>query len=60
MASDNDFSAITQLMDVKRLYEEQEEKWRIRLTNNTRRIRSRGKPCNYRIHNRKGMDKNRE
>ena len=31
MASDNDFSAITQLMDVKRLYEEQEEKWRIRL-----------------------------
>jgi twitching motility protein PilT len=32
MASDNDFSAITQLMDVKRLYEEQEEKWRIRLT----------------------------
>jgi chromosome segregation ATPase len=32
MASDNDFSAITQLMDVKRLYEEQEEKWKIRLT----------------------------
>ncbi len=32
MASDNDFSAITQLMDVKRLYEEQEEKWRIRLS----------------------------
>ncbi|HEV8118072.1 MAG TPA: PilT/PilU family type 4a pilus ATPase [Thermoanaerobaculia bacterium] len=32
MASDNDFSAITQLMDVKRLYEEQEEKWRLRLT----------------------------
>jgi twitching motility protein PilT len=32
MASDNDFSAITQLMDVKRLYEEQEEKWRIRIT----------------------------
>jgi twitching motility protein PilT len=31
MASDNDFSAITQLMDVKRLYEEQEEKWRLRL-----------------------------
>src|SRR6202162_5918631 len=30
MASDNDFSAITQLMDVKRLYEEQEEKWRVR------------------------------
>jgi twitching motility protein PilT len=32
MASDNDFSVITQLMDVKRLYEEQEEKWRLRLT----------------------------
>ena len=31
MASDNDFSAITKLMDVKRLYEEQEEKWRLRL-----------------------------
>ena len=32
MASDDDFSAITQLMDVKRLYEEQEEKWRLRLS----------------------------
>jgi twitching motility protein PilT len=32
MASDNDFSAITQLMDVKRLYEEQEEKWRLRIS----------------------------
>ena len=32
MASDNDFSAITQLMDVKRLYEEQEEKWKLRIT----------------------------
>ncbi len=31
MASDNDFSAITQLLEVKRLYEEQEEKWRLRL-----------------------------
>jgi chromosome segregation ATPase len=31
MASDNDFSAIVQLMDVKHLYEEQEEKWRLRL-----------------------------
>ena len=30
--SANDFSAITELMDVKRLYEEQEEKWRQRLT----------------------------
>ncbi|HEX2757982.1 MAG TPA: PilT/PilU family type 4a pilus ATPase [Thermoanaerobaculia bacterium] len=29
--SANDFSAITELMDVKRLYEEQEEKWRLRL-----------------------------
>ncbi len=27
----NDFSAITELMDVKKLYEEQEEKWRLRL-----------------------------
>ena len=32
MASDNDFSAIRELMDVKRLYEEQEEKWKLRLT----------------------------
>ena len=31
MASDNDFSAITQLMDVKKLYEEQEEKWKLRI-----------------------------
>jgi twitching motility protein PilT len=31
MASDNDFSAIVQLMDVKRLYEEQEEKWKLRI-----------------------------
>lgn len=32
MASDNDFAAITQLMDVKRLYEEQDEKWKLRFT----------------------------
>ncbi|MFN2387470.1 MAG: PilT/PilU family type 4a pilus ATPase [Thermoanaerobaculia bacterium] len=32
MASDNDFSAIRELMDVKRLYEEQEEKWKLRLS----------------------------
>jgi twitching motility protein PilT len=31
MASDNDFSAIVQLMDAKHLYEEQEEKWKLRL-----------------------------
>ena len=31
MSSDNDFSAILQLMDVKHLYEDQEEKWRLRL-----------------------------
>jgi twitching motility protein PilT len=31
MASDNDFSAIVQLMDVKHLYEEQEERWKTRL-----------------------------
>ena len=29
--SANDFSAITELMDIKRLYEEQEDKWRQRL-----------------------------
>ena len=32
MASANDFSAITELMDIKRLYEEQEEKWRQRVS----------------------------
>jgi twitching motility protein PilT len=32
MASDNDFSQITQLIEIKRLYEEQEEKWKLRLT----------------------------
>jgi twitching motility protein PilT len=31
MPSDNDFSAIVQLMDVKHLYEEQEEKWKLRI-----------------------------
>jgi twitching motility protein PilT len=31
MASDNDFSAIVQLMDVKHLYEEQEERWKVRI-----------------------------
>ena len=30
-SSSNDFSAILDLMDVKRLYEEQEEKWAMRL-----------------------------
>jgi len=32
MASDNDFSQITQLIEIKRLYEEQEEKWKLRLS----------------------------
>ncbi|MGA7990882.1 MAG: PilT/PilU family type 4a pilus ATPase [Thermoanaerobaculia bacterium] len=32
MASPNDFSAITELMDIKKLYEEQEEKWRQRVS----------------------------
>ncbi len=32
MASDNDFPAIRELMDVKKLYEEQEEKWKLRLS----------------------------
>jgi len=31
MASDNDFSAIVQLMDIKHLYEEQDEIWKLRL-----------------------------
>jgi len=30
--SPNDFSAITELLDIKRLYEEQEEKWKQRVT----------------------------
>jgi predicted nuclease with TOPRIM domain len=32
MASDSDFSQITQLLEIKRLYEEQEEKWKLRIT----------------------------
>src|SRR5207244_5793598 len=32
MSSDNDFAAIVQLMDVKHLYEEQEERWKLRLS----------------------------
>ena len=31
MPTDNDFSAIVQLMDTKHLYEEQEERWKLRL-----------------------------
>ena len=31
MASDNDFSQITQLLEIKRLYEEQEDKFKLRL-----------------------------
>jgi twitching motility protein PilT len=38
MASDNDFSAIVQLMDTKKLYEEQEEKWRLRLSDKDEEI----------------------
>ena len=38
MASDNDFSAIVQLMDTKKLYEEQEEKWRLRLADKDEEI----------------------
>ena len=29
--SANDFSAITELMDIKKLYEEQDEKWKLRV-----------------------------
>src|SRR5512140_650203 len=36
----NDFSAITELMDVKRLYEEQDEKWKLRLQEKEDAIRS--------------------
>jgi len=32
MASDNDFSQITQLIEIKRLYEEQEEKFKLRIS----------------------------
>lgn len=32
MASDGDFSQITQLLEIKRLYEEQEDKFKLRLT----------------------------
>jgi chromosome segregation ATPase len=32
MASDSDFSQITQLLEIKRLYEEQEEKWKLRIS----------------------------
>jgi twitching motility protein PilT len=38
--SANDFSAITELMDVKRLYEEQEDKWRQRLVEKEETISS--------------------
>jgi len=38
MASDNDFSAILQLMDVKHLYEDQEEKWRLRFAEKEQEI----------------------
>jgi twitching motility protein PilT len=38
MASDNDFSAIVQLMDTKKLYEEQEEKWRLRLADKDQEV----------------------
>lgn len=38
MASDNDFSAIVELMDVKHLYEEQEEKWRLRFAEKEQEI----------------------
>ena len=31
MPSDNDFAAIVELMEFKRLYEEAEEKWKLRL-----------------------------
>ena len=32
MASANDFSVITGLLDTKKLYDEQEEKWKLRLS----------------------------
>ncbi len=54
MASDNDFSAITQLMDVKRLYEEQEEKWRIRLAEKDEEISRHVEELNGLKHNVEG------
>ncbi len=36
--SANDFSAITELMDIKKLYEEQEEKFRLRITEKEEQI----------------------
>src|SRR5215471_10521103 len=54
MASDNDFSAITQLMDVKRLYEEQEEKWRLRLSEKEDEIGRYMEELNSQKHNLEG------
>lgn len=36
----NDFSAITELMDIKKLYEEQDEKWKLRLQEKDELLRS--------------------
>jgi twitching motility protein PilT len=46
MASDNDFSAIVQLMDTKKLYEESEEKWRLRLADKDEEITRLGAQVN--------------
>lgn len=46
MASDNDFSAIVQLMDTKKLYEESEEKWRLRLADKDEEITRLGAQLN--------------
>jgi twitching motility protein PilT len=38
--SANDFSAITELMDIKKLYEEMDEKWKLRMTEKEDLVRS--------------------
>jgi twitching motility protein PilT len=38
--SANDFSAITELMDIKKLYEEMDEKWKLRMTEKEELVRS--------------------
>ncbi len=46
MPSDNDFSAIVQLMDTKHLYEEQEERWKLRIAEKDAEIARHGEQLN--------------
>jgi len=54
MASDNDFSAITQLMEIKKLYEEQEEKWTLPLTEKDEEINRYGTELREQRHTTQG------